>query len=196
MDHELVLLQSLGFDVDVEHPHKIIVTSSCHLVAPKNVIQAAYFMATDLNIVTTFCVQYSPAAIACLCIFLASRYCKWPLPENKAGGTNWYSFAALTAEALISMSDTFWSVYKRTHPRLVKRTIFAKCHPAQDSQRFEQALKERAVADVPKKRQSSNPVNTETEGSVGSGNVDERRQSQVEKVNSVIRRAMLKNDIT
>ena len=143
LDHEMTMLMSLGFDLHVTHPHKTIITTAVALGAPKDLVQMAYFMGTDLNVLSTLALQYSPDALSCLCIYLASKYCKWHLPTSStdADGNSWLSFAGLTEDKLISMSANFWTAYKATPVKIAKRTIFAKCHPVQGPSVFQQALK-------------------------------------------------------
>lgn len=47
VENENILLQTLGFDVDIDHPHKHVVRC-CQLVkASKELAQTSYFMATN-----------------------------------------------------------------------------------------------------------------------------------------------------
>lgn len=99
--NENVLLQTLGFDVAVDHPHTHVV-KTCHLVkACKDLAQTSYFLASNRFVtsallnscpslimmvffplfnslhLTTMCVQYRPAVVACFCIYLACKWSRW-----------------------------------------------------------------------------------------------------------------------
>lgn len=75
--NENVLLQTLGFDVAVDHPHTHVV-KTCHLVkACKDLSQTSYFLASNSLHLTTMCVQYRPTVVACFCIYLACKWSRW-----------------------------------------------------------------------------------------------------------------------
>jgi cyclin T len=44
------------------------------IIAPRDLAQTAYFMATNSLLLTDFCIKYSCEKVACFCIHLA---CKW-----------------------------------------------------------------------------------------------------------------------
>lgn len=75
--NENVLLQTLGFDVAIDHPHTHVV-KTCHLVkASKDLAQTSYFMASNSLHLTTMCLQYKPTVVACFCIHLACKWSRW-----------------------------------------------------------------------------------------------------------------------
>lgn len=101
--NENVLLQTLGFDVAIDHPHTHVV-KTCHLVkgafnhflshvvalfihlslspylpatAGKDLAQTSYFMASNSLHLTTMCLQYKPTVVACFCIHLACKWSSW-----------------------------------------------------------------------------------------------------------------------
>ena len=70
--NENILLQTLGFDVAIDHPHTHVVRC-CQLVkASKELAQASYYLATNSLHLTTMCLRYSPTIVACFCIHLVS----------------------------------------------------------------------------------------------------------------------------
>ena len=75
--NENIMLQTLGFDIAIEHPHTFVV-KCCQLVrASKDLAQTCYFMATNSLHLTTMCLQYKPTIVACVCIHLASKWSNW-----------------------------------------------------------------------------------------------------------------------
>ena len=68
--NENILLQTLGFDVAIDHPHTHVVRC-CQLVkASKELAQASYYLATNSLHLTTMCLRYSSTVVACFCIHL------------------------------------------------------------------------------------------------------------------------------
>uniref|UniRef100_A0A224YV20 Cyclin T n=1 Tax=Rhipicephalus zambeziensis TaxID=60191 RepID=A0A224YV20_9ACAR len=75
--NENMMLQTLGFDIGIEHPHTHVV-NFCQLVrASKDLAQTSYFMATNSLHLTMMCLQYKPRVVACLCIHLACKWSNW-----------------------------------------------------------------------------------------------------------------------
>ncbi|KRX53831.1 Cyclin-T2 [Trichinella sp. T9] len=74
---ENILLQTLGFDINVVHPHAHVVRCCQLIKAPKDLAHSAYFFATDSLHWSTFCLRYRPAVVACICIHLACSWAKW-----------------------------------------------------------------------------------------------------------------------
>lgn len=96
---ESCLIQTLGFNVLINHAHTVII-KTCQMIkgtrsfliskvkifkqnkkivlhirsAPRELAEAAYLTATNSLILTNFCVKFSSEKVACFCIYLA---CKW-----------------------------------------------------------------------------------------------------------------------
>merc|ERR1712012_1386674 len=78
--NENILLQTLGFDVAIDHPHTHVV-KCCQLVkAAKELAQTSYFMATNSLHLTTMCLRYTPTIVACVCIHLACKWSNYKIP--------------------------------------------------------------------------------------------------------------------
>ncbi|EHB15255.1 Cyclin-T2 [Heterocephalus glaber] len=84
---ETIMLQTLGFEITIEHPHTDVVKCT-H--TSKDLAQTSYFMATNSLHLTTFCLQYKPTVIACVCIHLPgtsyglSSHQEWPQHQESA----------------------------------------------------------------------------------------------------------------
>uniref|UniRef100_A0A6G3MHM0 Cyclin-T1 (Trinotate prediction) n=1 Tax=Henneguya salminicola TaxID=69463 RepID=A0A6G3MHM0_HENSL len=72
--NEKVLVQTLGFEFMINHPHIFIVKAMDVLKLQKEICQTAYFFASCSLHLTYFCVQLKSSYIAAICIKLA---CMW-----------------------------------------------------------------------------------------------------------------------
>ncbi|XP_075231038.1 cyclin T [Lycorma delicatula] len=123
--NENVLLQTLGFDVAIDHPHTHVV-QCCRLVkASKDLAQTSYFMASNSLHLTTMCLQYKPTLVACFCIHLAIKWSNWQIPESSEGRPwFWYVDQTVTQEALEQLTAEFLVIFDKCPSRL-KRKIMA-----------------------------------------------------------------------
>ncbi|KAK3869464.1 hypothetical protein Pcinc_025233 [Petrolisthes cinctipes] len=119
--NENILLQTLGFDVAIDHPHTHVV-KCCQLVrANKDLAQTAYFMATSSLHMTTMCLQYKPTVVACVCIHIV---CTWSHNEiqRKTEGKDWFWYVdkSVTLELLESLTTEFLAILDKCPNRLKK----------------------------------------------------------------------------
>ncbi|XP_055685627.1 cyclin-T isoform X2 [Lutzomyia longipalpis] len=117
--NENVLLQTLGFDVAIDHPHTHVV-KTCHLVkACKDLAQTSYFMASNSLHLTTMCLQYKPTVVACFCIHLACQWSNWAIP-NSSEGLPWFHYVdkTVTVELLTQLTEEFIQIYDKSPSRL------------------------------------------------------------------------------
>ncbi|CAH1123628.1 unnamed protein product [Ceutorhynchus assimilis] len=137
--NENVLLQTLGFDVAIDHPHTYVVRC-CHLVrASKDLAQTSYFMASNSLHLTTMCIQYKPTVVACFCILLACKWSNWEIPLSNEK-KEWYTYVdqTVTAELLQQLTSEFLVIFENCPSRL-KEKIMAKQESS--SSPFEQEKK-------------------------------------------------------
>jgi cyclin T len=87
--YELLLLETLGFEVNVDHPHPHVVKCMQFLKASKDLAQMAYFMAHNSLLLTTFCLEHSPSTVACVCIHLSCRWKGLDIPRSSDGKSWW-----------------------------------------------------------------------------------------------------------
>uniref|UniRef100_A0A182QGM4 Cyclin-like domain-containing protein n=1 Tax=Anopheles farauti TaxID=69004 RepID=A0A182QGM4_9DIPT len=117
--NENVLLQTLGFDVAIDHPHTHVV-KTCHLVkASKDLAQTSYFMASNSLHLTTMCLQYKPTVVACFCIHLACKWSRWEIPQSNEG-RHWFHYVdkSVTLDLLKQLTDEFLHIFDRCPTRL------------------------------------------------------------------------------
>lgn len=120
--NENILLQTLGFDVAIDHPHTHVV-KCCQLVrASKDLAQTSYFMATNSLHLTTMCLEYKPTVVACVCIHLACKWSSWEIPRSKEGKDwFWYVDDTVTTELLEKLTTDFLQIFNKSPSRLKKK---------------------------------------------------------------------------
>jgi len=121
VNNESILLQTLGFEVTVDHPNTYVVKCAQLVKASKELAQTAYFLATNSLHLTTFCIQYKPTVVACVCIYVSCLWANYNIPET--AGRNWYEFIDNTAnkKQLEELSSYFIKILDSCPTRLKKR---------------------------------------------------------------------------
>ncbi|KAL0131643.1 hypothetical protein PUN28_002884 [Cardiocondyla obscurior] len=122
--NENVLLQTLGFDVAIDHPHTHVVRC-CQLVkASKDLAQTSYFMASNSLHLTTMCLQYKPTVVACFCIHLACKWSNWEIPQSTEGKQwFWYVDKSVTSELLQELTNEFLHIFDKCPSRLKRKIM-------------------------------------------------------------------------
>ncbi|XP_011793133.1 PREDICTED: cyclin-T2 [Colobus angolensis palliatus] len=116
-----VLLIVSGFEITIEHPHTDVVKCTQLVRASKDLAQTSYFMATNSLHLTTFCLQYKPTVIACVCIHLACKWSNWEIPVS-TDGKHWWEYVdpTVTLELLDELTHEFLQILEKTPNRLKK----------------------------------------------------------------------------
>ncbi|XP_062390709.1 cyclin-T2a isoform X2 [Sardina pilchardus] len=116
---ETIVLQTLGFEITIEHPHTDVVKCSQLVRASKDLAQTSYFMATNSLHLTTFCLQHKPTVIACVCIHLACKWSNWEIPVS-TDGKHWWEYvdSSVTLELLDELTHEFLQILEKTPSRL------------------------------------------------------------------------------
>ncbi|KAG5852854.1 hypothetical protein ANANG_G00066950 [Anguilla anguilla] len=116
---ETIVLQTLGFEITIEHPHTDVVKCSQLVRASKDLAQTSYFMATNSLHLTTFCLQHKPTVIACVCIHLACKWSNWEIPVS-TDGKHWWEYVdpSVTLELLDELTHEFLQILEKTPSRL------------------------------------------------------------------------------
>ncbi|XP_075727036.1 uncharacterized protein LOC119165171 [Rhipicephalus microplus] len=122
--NENMMLQTLGFDIGIEHPHTHVV-NFCQLVrASKDLAQTSYFMATNSLHLTMMCLQYKPRVVACLCIHLACKWSNWEIPKSSENKDwFWYVDQSCTAELLEELTSEFLAILDKCPSRLKRKIM-------------------------------------------------------------------------
>ncbi|KAM9319396.1 cyclin-T1 [Gastrophryne carolinensis] len=116
---ESIILQTLGFEITIDHPHTHVVKCTQLVRASKDLAQTSYFMATNSLHLTTFCLQYTPTVVACVCIHLACKWSNWEIPVSTDGKPWWeYVDASVTLSLLDELTHEFLQILEKTPNRL------------------------------------------------------------------------------
>ncbi|XP_077406776.1 uncharacterized protein LOC144038287 [Vanacampus margaritifer] len=116
---ETIVLQTLGFEITIDHPHTDVVRCSQLVRASKDLAQTSYFMATNSLHLTTFCLQYRPTVVACVCIHLACKWSNWEIPVS-TDGKHWWEYVdrTVTLQLLDELTHEFLQILEKTPSRL------------------------------------------------------------------------------
>ncbi|KAM4610924.1 cyclin-T1 isoform 1-T1 [Polymixia lowei] len=120
---ESIILQTLAFEITIDHPHTHVVkcTQLVRGIVPasKDLAQTSYFMATNSLHLTTFCLQYSPPIVACVCIHLACKWSNWEIPVS-TDSKHWWEYVdpTVTLELLDELTHEFLQILEKTPSRL------------------------------------------------------------------------------
>lgn len=89
--NENLLLQTLGFELIIYHPHTSVITCGDMVNAPKMVTKLAYELATNSLHFTTMCLKYKPTTVACICLHMAFKRFSLSIPRSKEG-KDWWNY--------------------------------------------------------------------------------------------------------
>ncbi|XP_056157494.1 cyclin-T2-like [Lampris incognitus] len=151
---ETIVLQTLGFEITVEHPHTDVVRCSQLVRASKDLAQTSYFMATNSLHLTTFCLQYKPTVIACVCIHLACKWSNWEIPVS-TDGKHWWEYLdrTVTLQLLDELTHEFLQILEKTPSRLKRirnwRATQAAKKPKTDVPPVESAFQGTSLESLP-----------------------------------------------
>ncbi|KAI9587221.1 cyclin-T isoform X1 [Glossina fuscipes] len=162
--NENVLLQTLGFDVAIDHPHTHVV-KTCQLVkACKDLAQTSYFLASNSLHLTSMCLQYKPTVVACFCIYLACRWSRWEIPQSTEG-KHWFHYVdeTVTMDLLKQLTEEFIAIYEKSPARLKSKLNSIKalaqgCNRNQGQVKDKKPDQDWKVADVMKMYQPADSV--------------------------------------
>ncbi|XP_061413712.1 cyclin-T1-like isoform X2 [Lethenteron reissneri] len=117
--NEHVMLQTLGFEITIDHPHTYVVKCTQLVRASKDLAQTSYFMATNSLHLTTFCLQHKPTVVACVCIHLACKWSNWEIPVSSDGKPWWeYVDNGVSMNLLDALTHEFLQILEKTPNRL------------------------------------------------------------------------------
>ncbi|KAK1286120.1 Cyclin-T1-3 [Acorus calamus] len=108
---ERVVLATLDFDLNVDHPYKPLVEAIKKFkVAPGPLAQVAWNFVND-GLRTSLCLQFKPHHIAAGAIFLAARFLKVKLPSD--GDTVWWQEFHVTPKKLEEVGNQMLELYEQ-----------------------------------------------------------------------------------
>ncbi|TNN40203.1 Cyclin-T2 [Liparis tanakae] len=88
-------------------------------LASKDLAQTSYFMATNSLHLTTFCLQYRPTVVACVCIHLACKWSNWEIPVS-TDSKHWWEYVdrTVTLQLLDELTHEFLQILEKTPSKL------------------------------------------------------------------------------
>lgn len=167
--NESILLQTLGFDLTVDHPHTHVV-KTCQLVkATKDLAQTSYFLATNSLHLTTMCLLYKPTIVACVCVHLACKWSKWEIPSSNEG-KEWFYYMdeSVTTELLEELTQEFLNILDQCPSKLKKKILMWRSGKEREKQMDDSDLpaeKKVKTETPPEKKVKSEPSSTATSAS-------------------------------
>jgi len=111
LTNELIVLQTIAFDLTVEHPYKFLLTYVKGIKGNRQLAQVAWNFVND-SLRTTLCLQFKPQLIASAAIYLASKFLKYDLPEGK--NKPWWEVLDAKIEDLDEISNQILDLYDST----------------------------------------------------------------------------------
>ncbi|XP_016061735.1 PREDICTED: cyclin-T2 isoform X2 [Miniopterus natalensis] len=119
--HPLEPLLDTKCDAYLQQTQELVLLETIMLqtLASKDLAQTSYFMATNSLHLTTFCLQYKPTVIACVCIHLACKWSNWEIPVS-TDGKHWWEYVdpTVTLELLDELTHEFLQILEKTPNRL------------------------------------------------------------------------------
>ncbi|KAM6598806.1 hypothetical protein CsatA_018415 [Cannabis sativa] len=108
---ERVVLATLGFDLNVQHPYKPLVEAIKKFKVAQNALaQVAWNFVND-GLRTSLCLQFKPHHIAAGAIFLAAKFLKVKLPSD--GEKVWWQEFDVTPRQLEEVSNQMLELYEQ-----------------------------------------------------------------------------------
>ncbi|XP_054033352.1 cyclin-T1 [Dryobates pubescens] len=157
---ESIILQTLGFEITIDHPHTHVVKCTQLVRASKDLAQTSYFMATNSLHLTTFSLQYTPPVVACVCIHLACKWSNWEIPVS-TDGKHWWEYVdgTVTLELLDELTHEFLQILEKTPSRLKRirnwRASQAARKSKPDEHGDEESLSEQTILNMISRNNSS-----------------------------------------
>ncbi|XP_006030833.1 cyclin-T1 [Alligator sinensis] len=157
---ESIILQTLGFEITIDHPHTHVVKCTQLVRASKDLAQTSYFMATNSLHLTTFSLQYTPPVVACVCIHLACKWSNWEIPVS-TDGKHWWEYVdgTVTLELLDELTHEFLQILEKTPNRLKRirnwRASQAAKKSKPDDQGEDDSLSEQTILSMISRNNSS-----------------------------------------
>ncbi|KAJ8641358.1 hypothetical protein MRB53_018052 [Persea americana] len=135
---ETLLLCTIGFDLNIQHPYKPLMAAAKRLKIAQNVWKAAWNYVNDW-LRTTLCLQYKPHYIAAGSMFLAAKFLKVKLPSEN--GMVWWQQFDVTPQRLEEVTQQMIKILNENRRAEVPCTY--------DKARQTPAVTEKAVSTSP-----------------------------------------------
>eukprot|EP00316_Scyphosphaera_apsteinii_P015717 CAMPEP_0119305206 /NCGR_PEP_ID=MMETSP1333-20130426/6249_1 /TAXON_ID=418940 /ORGANISM="Scyphosphaera apsteinii, Strain RCC1455" /LENGTH=399 /DNA_ID=CAMNT_0007308235 /DNA_START=26 /DNA_END=1225 /DNA_ORIENTATION=+ len=114
---ERILLQTLGFDLTVEHAYRPLLAYVKSIQGTRDLAQIAWNFIND-SLRTTICLQYAPRCVSAAAVYLAAEYLSgrqkqpYVLPPHEGG--NWYDAFQVSEEDFQDVAKQIMELYEKT----------------------------------------------------------------------------------
>lgn len=129
ISNENLLLQTLGFDLLINHPHTSVIHCGELVGAPKSVIKLAYDLATNSLHFTTMCLKYESTTVAGVCLFMAFKSKDLSIDKSKEG-KEWWTY--IDPNLKLETIEDIWKEFVATIGTCKKN--FSKWMPSNNQQ--------------------------------------------------------------
>ncbi|CAF3912702.1 unnamed protein product, partial [Adineta steineri] len=129
IQHERILLSTLEFVCDIQHPHAYIAEVIKKRGGSKELENMTYKVAMESILLAPFCIKYSPELIACFCIQMAAEILNSDPGKKYTIDESWFQVGdkSYTMNQIKKVKDEFYTIWK-DYPSEYKYTIFKKEH--------------------------------------------------------------------
>ena len=123
--NENVMLQTLGFDLRIDHPHPYVLQCCSAINVGKEIAQNAYLLSTYCWHLTMMCLQYSPKIIACICIYITCK-CSNVEISRLNDGRDWFQYLDnnITLDIIKKLAQEFLDILKKCPNKFRNKTLF------------------------------------------------------------------------
>ena len=113
MDNEKILLETLGFELCIYHPHRSVVQCGDMITSDKDLIGYAFDLVTNSLHFSTMCLKYEAKVIACVCLNIALK-AKNMDPGISIEGKCWWHYLDedLTSETMDEITNEYLETIK------------------------------------------------------------------------------------
>jgi len=111
---ERILLQTLSFDLTVEHAYRPLLAYVKSIKGTRDLAQVAWNFIND-SLRTTICLQYAPRCVSAAAVHLAARYLsekgksEFALPAHQGG--KWYDAFQVSEESFTDVAQQIMELY-------------------------------------------------------------------------------------
>lgn len=133
-----------------------------------------FFLSPRSLHLTTFCLQYRPTVVACVCIHLACKWSNWEIPVS-TDGKHWWEYVdrTVTLQLLDELTHEFLQILERTPSKLKRirnwRAIQAAKKPKTEGSTVESAFQGTSLDSLPGVTNSFFPSTSTSNSSEMSG---------------------------
>uniref|UniRef100_A0A6G1S9K0 Cyclin-T n=1 Tax=Aceria tosichella TaxID=561515 RepID=A0A6G1S9K0_9ACAR len=88
--NENLLLQTIGFDLYIQHPHQMVIEWGEKMGAPRETQKLAFDLVSNSLHFSTMCLRFKPQTMAVVCLGIALKACSLGVEEQSEEGKEWW----------------------------------------------------------------------------------------------------------